>query len=271
MITPYYEHNGIVIYHGDCLDVLPALESIDAVITDPPYGITACGWDSVIPLEPMWEHLKRITQPRSALVFTASQPFTTTLISSNMDMFKHSWVWQKNRGSNFANLSRAPFREHEDVVVFSRLPPDFNPVAQARSPSGRARAQYDFSRVGGGEAIEPQLSGDGRRTIDAGQRHPSSVQYFNMEVGLHPTQKPVALMAYMVNTYTKQGNTILDFAMGSGTTLVAAKSLGRRAIGVEIEEKYCEIAAGRLAQEYLPFEADDAGVSDVAQKEFLTG
>ena len=245
-MKPYYDHNGITIYNGDCLEIMPDIPTgfVDMVMADPPYGTTACKWDSIIPLEPMWEQLKRVTKPNGAIVMTASQPFTTTLISSNMGMFKYCWYWDKIRGSNFATVKIRPFNSMEDVSVFYAKQVTYNPQMWIGKP-------YEQKQGRVGDAKQTGLARREVVTISDGKRYPLSVVRASKESGFHPTQKPVALMEYLIKTYTNEGEMVLDFAMGSGTTLVAAKALGRKAIGIEISEKYCETAVGRLAQEGL--------------------
>lgn len=248
--APYYEHAGVSIYHGDCLDVLPRISPvvIDAVIADLPYGITKNKWDSVIPLGDLWRLLYRSSKPSAAFVFTASQPFTSTLVQSNIGDFRHEWIWLKNKGSNFANTVREPFKEHESVLVFSRGKWTFNKQLQPRSESGRKRSMYGVTWASKSNNYREFDERPGNRIMPE-LRVPSSHQAFGVERGLHPTQKPVALMAYMVATYTNPGDVVLDCSMGSGSTLVAAAGLGRRAIGIEIEERYCEVAADRLRKQ----------------------
>lgn len=238
--------------HGDCLELMGQIPdgSVDMVLCDLPYGTTACKWDSVIPFEPLWAHYKRVIKRNGAIVLTASQPFTSVLVGSNMRDFRHEWVWQKNRGSNFASLKTNPFKEHESVIVFSKETIGFNPVMQERTETGKSRAKYDFKNDGGGEAIG-FISGEGRRVIGE-LRHPSSIQKFNTEVGLHPTQKPVALMEYLIRTYTNEGETVLDNCMGSGTTGVACANTGRGFIGIEQDDKYFNIAKQRIESAQLP-------------------
>lgn len=239
---------NVNLINADCLDAMRDIPdgSVDMVLTDPPYGTTACKWDSVIPFEPMWEQLKRITKPNGAIVLTASQPFTSALVMSNVKMFRHEWIWKKNRGSNFASLKYQPMKEHESVLVFSKSKAQYFPIKQERSASGLARSKYKFtaSNTGRREALSG-LEYVGPETIPD-LRCPSSVQQFNTEVGLHPTQKPVALMEYLTRTYTNAGETVLDFTMGSGTTGVACKNLGRSFIGIEMDADYFATASVRI-------------------------
>ena len=215
--------------------------SIDMVLTDPPYGTTACKWDSVVPLEPMWEQLKRITKPSGAIVMTASQPFTTTLIASNMKMFKYCWVWEKTMATGGLLAKFRPLKAHEDVAVF-------NVSKQTTYNQQRGKGEA-YKRTEGNKT--DSIIGDkegGYITESAGGRCPRSVvKIANPNSGsLHPTQKPVALMEYLIKTYTNEGETVLDFTMGSGTTGVACANLNRDFIGVELDEKYYAIAKERI-------------------------
>lgn len=243
------------LYRGDCLDVMKDIPdgSVDMILSDPPYGTTACKWDSIIPLEPMWAQLKRIIKPNGAIVMTASQPFTSVLVCSNLKMFKHEWVWIKNRGSNFANTVREPMKEHEAVLVFSNGKWTYNKQMQHRSESGLARAKYDVEH--NTQDRETYRKFEGRCRHEIGEmRVPASWQKFNVAAGkektIHPTQKPVALMEYLIKTYTNDGETVLDFTMGSGTTGVACGNTGRKFIGIELDRDYYHIARKRIAEAY---------------------
>jgi len=234
---------------GECLEQMKKIPdgSIDAIITDPPYGTTACKWDSVIPFELMWEQLNRIIKPNGAIVLFGSQPFTSALIMSNPKNFKYEWIWRKNRGSNFASLKYQPFKEHESVLVFSNKTHNYYPIKEARSESGKARAKYKInaSNTGKRDVLSGMKATD-LGYIDKNLRNPSSVQKFNTEVGKHPTQKPVALMEYLIKTYTNEGETVLDFTMGSGSTGVACVNTNRNFIGIEMDNKYFDIATNRI-------------------------
>jgi len=234
--------------------------SIDMVLTDPPYGTTACKWDSIIPLEPMWEQLKRVIKPNGAIVLTASQPFTSALVMSNPKMFKHEWIWIKNRGSNFANTVREPMKEHESVLVFSRGKWVYNRQMQPRTGAGLDRTKYNCAFESGSDNYQ-QFEGRSENTLSE-LRVPSTWQKFNTATGkekvLHPTQKPVALMEYLIKTYTNEGEVVLDFTMGSGTTGVACKNLNRNFIGIELDPDYFNIAEARInAVENKPFSLFD--------------
>ncbi len=235
----------IELMHGDCLEEMKKIPdgSVDMILCDLPYGTTQNKWDSVIPFELLWGAYWRILRPAGIIALTASQPFSAALIMSQVARFKHEWVWIKNRGSNFANTVREPMKEHESVLIFSRGKWTYNKQMQERTGGGASRVNYDFTSrtetTNYGEIGIPSL----RQGI---LRVPSSHQKFNTEVGLHPTQKPVALMEYMIRTYTNEGDTVLDNCMGSGTTGVACANTGRKFIGIERDEKYFEIANERI-------------------------
>ena len=245
--------NNIELWQGDCLERMKDIPdgSVDAIITDPPYGTTACKWDTVIPLEPMWEQLKRVIKPNGAIVMTASQPFTTTLISSNMKMFKYCWVWEKDKPTNFALANKQPMKYHEDVVVFYSKQPTYNKQMIKRSEGGAKRCKYPVdhsNRSEQGKTKESSLKG-GVSIYDDTYKNPSTILNYSTgrrQDSKHPTQKPVALMEYLIKTYTNEGDTVLDFTMGSGTTGVAAKNLGRKFIGIELDENYFQLAKQRI-------------------------
>ena len=228
---------------GDCLEEMQSIESgsVDMVLADPPYGTTSCKWDSIIPLEPMWEQLKRIIKPNGAIVMTASQPFTTTLISSNMKMFKYCWVWDKARGTGFQVAKYRPMIKTEDIVVFGNGRVTYNPIMIAREKPKRSKC-YASSES------NPLKYNDGI-VREYNKKYPVNVIEASnaSQVGKqHPTQKPVALMEYLIKTYTNEGETVLDFTMGSGTTGVACKNLNREFIGIEKDENYFNIARDRI-------------------------
>jgi len=231
--------------HGDCLEEMKKIAggSVDMVLTDPPYGTTACKWDSIIPLEPMWEQLKRVIKPNGAIVMTASQPFTTTLIASNMKMFKYCWVWDKRAFSNQLNAKKQPLKITEDIVVFN---------AKLYIPQGLLEVNKETNQgttVTTGQSYTGINRGGKRNALYKQQytNYPRNILVFSKDrPSTHPTQKPVALMEYLIKTYTNESETILDFAMGSGTTGVACKNLNRDFIGIELDEEYYEIAKNRI-------------------------
>lgn len=218
--------------------------SIDLVLTDPPYGTTACKWDTVIPFEPMWEQLKRVTKNNGAIVLFGSQPFTSALVMSNVKMFKYEWVWEKNRHSSPLLAKKQPLRNYEDIVVFYTQQPLYQPqgtqvVDITMKNSSSAGGEIVNARRG-----DTSLKGEYKQTIT---NYPKQVIRFDVVNGaIHGTQKPVALMEYLINTYTNEGETVLDFTMGSGTTGVACKNLNRNFIGIELDKNYFEIAKTRI-------------------------
>jgi site-specific DNA-methyltransferase (adenine-specific) len=226
------------LYNGDCLEIMPEIPDglIDMILADPPYGTTACKWDSIIPLEPMWAQLKRLIKPNGAIVMTASQPFTTTLIASNMKMFKYCWVWEKEQGVNFMMAKKQPLKVHEDIILFANKQTMYNPQMINGKP-------YISGKGDSGEVTGRVMK---VQTVNNGTRYPRSIQRFNRQTGMHPTQKPVSLMEYLIKTYTNPGETVLDFTMGSGTTGVACINLDRQFIGIEKDHKYFDIAKERI-------------------------
>jgi site-specific DNA-methyltransferase (adenine-specific) len=240
--------SDILLRQGDCLDLMQDIDdaAVDMVLVDLPYGITDCAWDAIIPLQEMWVQLKRITKPRAAIVMTASQPFTTTLIASNMKMFKYCWVWEKNMGTNFLNLKYAPMKEHEDVVVFGEGAVNYNAIKQPRSGGGVGTVGREPTvRATDTRSVYGTHKARYRNTPEE-LRVPRSIQRFDVEKGQHPTQKPVSLMKYMIETYTDEGQTVLDFTMGSGTTGVACISASRNFIGFELDDEYFAAARKRI-------------------------
>ena len=248
-----FKDENIWLMQGDCLERMKEIPdgSVDMILCDLPYGTTACKWDSVIPFEQLWEQYKRVTKENSAIVLTASQPFTSALVMSNISMFKYEWIWQKNAGSNFGTVRYQPMKEHESVLVFGVKKPHYNPIKQPRSEAGmRMVAAGVKSKASRGDDVYGGLNqGYDNSSCDPTMRYPSSVQKFNRERGLHPTQKPIALMEYLVRTYTNEGDVVLDNCMGSGTTGAACANTGRRFIGVELDENYFDIAKKRITGE----------------------
>lgn len=322
-------------WQGDCLELMKNIPdgSVDLVVTDPPYGTTACKWDSVIPFEPMWEQLKRIVKRGGAIVLFGSEPFSSLLRASNLDWYKYDWIWEKPNGSGYLCANVAPLKNHENISVFYENKPPFDttkafdnlkqymisekeksgmtaaqlkelldsdmachyfttksqftiPVKTAyeklqstgfwQKPYALLRAEYDFEneRIKESRKAEryatynPQFSSgktyaskrgseaevfsgvknkkSGHITINDGKRYPTTVLKFNKETGSHPTQKPVALLEYLIRTYTNEGETVLDFTMGSGSTGVACVNTNRHFIGIELDTHYFEIAKGRI-------------------------
>ena len=233
---------------GDCLEEMNSIDdgSVDLLLTDLPYSLTACKWDSVIPMDLLWGHYYRVCKANAAMVFTAAQPFTTTLISSNLKNFRYHWIWEKPQGTNPFQAKIAPMRCHEEILVFYRKKPTYNPqMTQGKPYSGFSS---DTAKIG-----EVYASAQSKhRDNPEGTRYPRSVLRFAQQrLGLHPTGKPVSLMEYLVRTYTNLGETVLDNCMGSGTTGVACHNTGRNFIGIEKDPIYFETAKTRIEALYL--------------------
>lgn len=233
--------------HGDCLEMMRLIPdgSVHMVLCDLPYGTTACAWDSVIPFDMLWGEYRRVVKNNGAIVLTASQPFTTALIASNFKDFRYCWVWDKvNKYTGALNANRMPLKRHEDIAVFYRALPTYNKQWREGKP-------YSVKRSNGhGEHTQFGLGGEVREGVNEGKHNPCTVLEIpadnKKEAGLHPTQKPVALMEYLIRTYTNEGETVLDNTMGSGTTGVAAVNTGRGFIGIERDDKYFAIAQKRI-------------------------
>lgn len=237
----------VTIVNGDCIEKMVGIESqsVDMVLCDPPYGLTACRWDSIIPLDLMWEQLKRITKPNGAIVMTAAQPFTATLMLSNMKQWRHNWQWNKNNSAGFATAKIRPMQIVEDVCVFGLNRVNYYPQMVERGKP-RKKGGYSSSENYG---LKPTISKNNTY-------YPKSL----IEIGnasqknkIHPTQKPIALMEYLIKSYTIEGDTVLDFAMGSGTTLVACGNLSRQGIGIEIDGEYYNATKERLNKNIIQY------------------
>ena len=240
-------NDNVVLYHGDCLVEMDKIKdkSIDMILTDPPYGMTVCKWDSVIPFDKMWEQLNRIIKDNGAIVLFGSEPFSSALRMSNINNYKYDWIWKKNSGSNFGSVKFQPMKEHESISVFGKGKINYYPIMQERAESGKERVKskvkYNTKTENYSESLHNEL------IVERPQlRYPSSVQFFNRERGLHPTQKPTDLLEYLIKTYTLEGEIVLDFTMGSGSTGVACVNTNRKFIGIEKDDKYFEIAKNRI-------------------------
>ena len=247
----YYRTDLGVLYHADCLSIMPELEPVDLVLTDPPYGKTQNKWDIIIPFKDMWQVCNLITNDETAIIITATNPFAAELICSNIRMFRYDIVWRKvGKATGFLNSNRMPLRNHELVLVFYKKLPKYNPQKTKGNPNhpkfakgSHSRGRKQTNRNYG----EFDQSHQSKPTTD---KFPLSVQDFPVvHPPIHPTQKSLQLFEWLIKTYTDEGDTVLDFTIGSGTTAIACERLNRRWIGIEIEEKYCEIAAKRIEKE----------------------
>lgn len=234
------------IYNEDCLIGMQNIpdKSVDCVICDLPYAITSNKWDIIIPFDKLWEQYDRVCKDNAMICLFGSQPFSSALVMSNPKMFRHEWIWIKNRGSNFANTVREPMKEHEHILCFSKGKWTYNKQMQPRTGGGLERAKYNV-KFESQSSNYRDFEGRSKNTLSE-LRVPSSWQKFNTEVGLHPTQKPVALVEYLVKTYTNEGDLVLDNCIGSGTTAIACLNLNRNFIGFETEKKYFDIAQQRI-------------------------
>ena len=233
---------------GDCLEIMKTIESgsIDAIITDPPYGTTQCKWDSVIDFDLMWEQLNRIIKPNGAIVLFGSEPFSSALRMSNIKNYKYDWIYEKTKSGTGLHAKYMPLKYHEIISVFYKKTPTYNPqmvwngITDNRKTFNSSLNKKDSVFCQGAKS---------KAKKDNGYRYPKSIQKFNNSdktKSVHPTQKPIALMEYLIKTYTNENETVLDFTMGSGSTGVAAKNLNRKFIGIEQDEKYFEIATERI-------------------------
>lgn len=236
-------HSTLV--NADCFDVFPFIEdkSIDAIICDLPYGTTACKWDNIIPFEPLWEQYKRVIKDNGAIVLFGNEPFSSILRLSNFEMYKYDWKWDKVRGSNFATVKIRPFNSFEDIMVFYKKQPTYNPQMEEGKPYTQKQGYV-------GEAKQTGLHRKEVITVNNGERYPLSIIRFPKEQGLHPTQKPAPLLEYLIKTYTNEGDMVLDNTMGSGTTGLACLKTNRQFIGIEKEKQYYDIAVRRASEYY---------------------
>lgn len=253
-MEPTWSGEDIQLYHDNCLGVMPCIPSvsIDLILADLPYGTTACKWDIVIPFEPLWAEYKRIIKPRGAIVLFGSQPFTSLLVMSNLAWFKYSWVWDKVSKGDIMNAKNKPLKQHEDIIVFSKgttancstRKMAYYPqgvTENTRSPNRQNRCEGAFKGIRPSHAKEYKRQGTG---------YPSSIiRMSNADhtMSFHPTQKPIPLLSYLIETYTHKGERVLDNTMGSGSTGVACVQTERKFIGIEIDSGYFEIAVRRIS------------------------
>jgi site-specific DNA-methyltransferase (adenine-specific) len=235
------------VYQRDCIEGMRMIpdKSVDMILCDLPYGTTACKWDTIIPFEPLWAEYERVIKDNGAIVLTASQPFTSALVMSKPKLFRYEWMWRKDRATLFQHANKMPMKKHENVLVFYKKLPTYNPQFSEGKPYKDMRTErkrMEGLMVGGAEKNKTPI-------INEGKRYPTSDLFIPCEVNRkhsHPTQKPVDLFRYLIRTYTNAGDVVLDNCMGSGTTAVAATLESRQWIGFETEPKYVEIANKRL-------------------------
>ncbi len=235
------------IYNEDCLEGMKRIPdgSVDMILCDLPYGTTVCAWDTIIPFEPLWEQYERVVKDNGAIVLTSMQPFTSALVMSRPNLFRHEWIWEKSRTTGFFNAERSPLKKHENVSVFGKRSPFYNPVKTLADPEKIDRRK---------NIRNPKVDQNGVygkyekvRKKDEGMRYPTTIQEFqSAEKTIHPTQKPVALFEYLIKTYTNKGETVLDNCMGSGTTAIACMNTERNFIGFELDKTYYEKSLERI-------------------------
>ena len=233
---------------GDCLERMKSIPdaSVDMILTDPPYGTTQCKWDSVIPFEPMWVELKRIIKPNGAIVLFGSEPFSSALRMSNIKQYKYDWVWVKSRSVGHLNAYKQPMRKTENISVFYSKQVDYTPqIVDKPKKDVRPHSKSGLTDNYGSYNSDQEKN----RKVPIDKKLPENVLYFNNEQKtVHPTQKPLPLLEYLIKTYTQEGETVLDFTMGSGSTGVACVNTNRNFIGIEMDENYFNIAESRINQ-----------------------
>ena len=233
---------NIQLYHGDCLDKMKNIpdKSIDMILCDLPYGTTQNKWDSIIPLEPLWEQYKRIIKDNGAIVLFAQTPFDKVLGASNLKMLKYEWIWNKISPTGHLNAKRMPMKKTENILVFYKKLPTYNPQGLEYCPRIKKRSSKSVGSSNYGKHNDENFS--------EYKGYPTNLLEFMRESGFHPTQKPVPLLEYLIKTYTNEGEIILDNTMGSGSTGVACINTNRKFIGIELEEKYFNIAKNRIEE-----------------------
>ena len=277
--------NGNILINGDCLDVMDEMikkgVKVDAIITDIPYGTTKCKWDTVIPFNKMWERLNKLIKPNGAIVLFGSQPFTSALVMSNVKGFRYEWIWEKQYATNFMGAKNAPLKYHENIIVFSKNKHIYNPqkykvieIDEIQKMDKKSLLSFFKERLYDRYAkVDRRINVNNiedrnechlgkvkhTRKIDDGYRNPKSVIKINgsKNKNVHPTQKPVALMEYLIKTYTNEGDIVLDFTMGSGTTGVACKNTNRKFIGIELDKKYYDISVERIKEAQTKIESNE--------------
>lgn len=249
MFTPYYKNEIVTLYNGDCLEVMQGLDiTFDACITDPPYQTTGIEWDNVIPFEPMWKNLNKLVKNGGAIVLFSSQPFTTDLIVSNREKFKYQMIWKKNVPTGMSLAKFRPMKYHEEIVVFNtNSNSTYNPIMKERVGVGKSCYNYDHYC---GENNHLKQMKKIPKKYDPDFVQPSTILEFdvvpNRNGKLHPTQKPVELLEYLIKTYTNENDIVLDFTAGSGTTAAACVNTNRKCVLIEKEKNYCDIIIQRL-------------------------
>ena len=232
--------NDFKLFKGDCLEIMKDIpdKSVDMILCDLPYGTTKNKWDSIISLDKLWEHYNRIIKDNGAIVLFAQTPFDKVLGVSNLKMLRYEWIWEKEQGTGFLNAKKMPLKNHENILIFYKKPPIYNPQMRKGKPYTLERNTF---------TVNYGKQADMVRTENTGERYPLTILKFKRDKEkLHPTQKPVALLEYLIKTYTNEGEIVLDNCMGSGSTGVACLNANRKFIGIESDENYYNIACNRI-------------------------
>lgn len=247
----YYKDEYVKLIKGECLEVMDKMIEkgikVDMVLTDPPYGTTQCKWDTIIPFDKMWERLNQLTKPKTSVVLFGSEPYTSTLICSNLKNFKYNWIWKKDKATGHLNAKKQPMRKTELISVFYNSQCLYIPQLSQKPKENVRPATTKRKNIDNYGSMDKESV----RGIPIDMSYPNEILEFRGCFGdkgksYHPTQKPIDLCEYLINTYTNENDIILDFTCGSGSTLLASKNLHRKCIGIELEEKYCEISKTRI-------------------------
>ena len=243
----------IDLHNGDCLEIMPTLQSqsVDLIVADLPYGTTQCKWDIVIPFAEMWDCINRVAKPNAAVVLFGCEPFASHLRLSNLKNYKYDWIWDKVKGTGFLNAKKQPMRNHELVSVFYKKQPTYNP---------QKTTGHKMKKSVRGKHLQTDVYGDMKHdyVYQSDERYPRSIQVFSSDTqnsSFHPTQKPLALLEYLIATYSNTGDTVLDFTMGSGSTMIACLNTNRKGIGIELDKHYFDVATKRINEHKAALDA----------------
>ena len=250
------------LYNGDCLEIMDRLieegVKVDCILTDPPYGTTACKWDTIIPFDKMWERLNKLIKPNGAIVLFGSEPFSSALRMSNIKNYKYDWKWEKEQGTGFANSKKMPLRLYENISVFYKKLPLYNPPLE-RLDKPRKVYRKDNTKSESSRMTSKEYVG---KTVTYYYKTPTDKLRFNRQRGLHPTQKPTDLLEYLIKTYTNENEIVLDFTMGSGSCGVACMNINRKFIGIELDNNYFNIASKRIEEAFFNAQNKEGAINE---------
>lgn len=248
------------IHFGDCIEIMKEIPDgkIDMILCDLPFGTTQCKWDAIIPFEVLWKQYERVIKSNGAIVLNAQEPFTSLLITSNPKLYRYNWVWEKSKATGYLNSKKMPLKAHEDICIFYKKLPTYNPQMVQGKPYNKGKAHRPTETYG--KQVSTLVKND------TGWRYPRTVQYFKTAESegkvYHPTQKPISLCEYFIKTYSNKNDIILDNCIGSGTTAIAAKNLERNFIGIDNEKKYYDIAVKRISEYKKPLSINEQVVKN---------